>query len=101
MELVGEWMKVGRQAKGKIYFENAEKWKVSREHAILQWIDGNWHISYCKKEDRNYTGGVENPIYINGRKLERQENYSLQIGDEIAFAELDKSDPMAAFFIVE
>lgn len=96
-----EWIKIGREATGRTYFEKAAKGKVSREHVIIQLIEGAWYLSYCKKEDRNYSGGVENPVYINGRRMDRSENYRLQVGDEIAFAELDKNDPMAAFFRVE
>lgn len=101
LELSGDWIKIGRNATGKEYFENAGKRKVSREHAILQFKDGGWQISYCKREDRNYSGGVENPIFINKRRLEREENYRLQPGDEIGFAEFDTSDCMAAFFRAE
>ncbi len=101
LELTGEWMKVGRKATGEAYFESNGKYKVCREHAILQLTEGEWYISYCKREDRNYIGGVENPIFINKRKMERQESYKLKPGDEIAFAESDPSDSMAAFFRVE
>lgn len=101
LELAGDWMKVGRQAAGQDYFGSHGKFKVCREHAILRRIDGHWQISYCKREDRNYSGGVENPIFINGRRLERQEEYRLKPGDEIAFAESDPSDSMAAFFRAE
>lgn len=99
--LSGDFMKIGRQAEGREYFESAGKRKVCREHAIVQKIDDAWYISYCKREDRNYSGGVANPIFINNRKLENDENYRLQPGDEISFAELDKSDSMAAFFRAE
>ncbi len=101
LELTQTWMKIGRQAAGQAYFQAEGKRKVSREHAIIQRQEDGWYISYCKKEDRNYQGGVENPIFINNRRLERQENYKLQSGDEIAFTETDKSDRMAAFFRVE
>jgi len=101
LEFTDTWMKIGREAVGRGYFESAGKLKVSREHAIIQLVNGEWHLSYCKKEDRNYAGGAENPIFINGRRMDRLESYRLQAGDEIAFAELDKSDPMAAFFRVE
>lgn len=101
LPLDGEWIKIGRLATGKEYFESAGKRKVSREHAILRLLDGAWYISYCKREDRNYSGGVENPIFINKRRLEREENYRLQLGDEIGFAEFDTSDTMAAFFRAE
>lgn len=94
-----EWFKIGRESVGQEYLQSRRK--VSREHAILQLVNGAWTISYCKKEDRNYIGGIENPIFINGRRLGRTEQYELQIGDEIAFAELDKSDCNAAFFRVE
>lgn len=101
LPLQGDWIKIGRQATGREYFESAGKRKVSREHAILRSIDGAWHISYCKREDRNYSGGVENPIFINKRRLEREENYRLQPGDEIGFAESDTSYTDAAFFRAE
>lgn len=101
LPLNGDWIKIGRQAVGREYFESAGKRKVSREHAILRYIDGAWHISYCKREDRNYSGGVENPIFINKRRLEREENYRLQPGDEIGFAEFDTSYMDAAFFRAE
>lgn len=101
LPLHGDWLKIGRQATGREYFESAGKRKVSREHAILRYIDGAWHISYCKREDRNYSGGVENPIFINKRRLEREENYRLQPGDEIGFAESDISYTDAAFFRAE
>lgn len=101
LPLHGDWIKIGRQAIGREYFEGAGKRKVSREHAILRYIDGAWHISYCKREDRNYIGGVENPIFINKRRLEREENYRLQPGDEIGFAEFDISYTEAAFFRAE
>lgn len=101
LPLHGDWIKIGRQAAGREYFESAGKKKVSREHAILRSIDGAWHISYCKREDRNYSGGVENPIFINKRRLEREENYRLQPGDEIGFAESDTSYTDAAFFHAE
>lgn len=97
----GNFMKIGRHAEGGEYFESAAKRKVCREHAIVQKIDDAWHISCCKREDRNYSGGVANPIFINNRMLGRDEQYRLQPGDEIGFAELDKSDPMAAFFRAE
>lgn len=100
--LKGDFVKVGRHSAGKEYFESMGKFKVSREHAILQLCGGEWHLSYCKKEDRNYTNGVENPIYINGRKMDIDESYQLQCGDEIAFAELvSTNDPLAAFFRAE
>lgn len=101
LELEGSWIKIGRLSTGQEYFQRFEKKKVSREHAILSKKDGEWHISYCKKEDRNYTGGLENPIYINQRKMEKNELYKLQAGDRIAFGEADIYDPMAAFFDVE
>lgn len=101
LPLHGDWLKIGRQATGREYFESAGKRKVSREHAILRCIDGAWHISYCRREDRNYSGGVENPIFINKRRLEREENYRLQVGDEIGLAESDTSYDDAAFFRVE
>lgn len=101
LPLHGDWIKIGRQAAGGEYFESTGKRKVSREHAILRSIDGAWHISYCKREDRNYSGGVENPIFINKRRLEREENYRLQPGDEIGFAESDTSYTDAAFFRAE
>lgn len=97
----GDFIKIGRQAEGREYFESAGKRKVCREHAIVQKIDDAWHISYCNREDRNYSGGVANPIFINNRKLKNGENYRLQPGDEISFSEIDKSDPMAAFFRAE
>lgn len=95
----GERFIVGREAVGGEYLQS--KGKVSREHAVLQIVNGAWTISYCKKEDRTYIGGIENPIFVNGRKLDRTEQYELQFGDEIAFSELDKSDCHAAFFRVE
>ena len=101
LPLQGDWIKMGRWAFGREYFESAGKRKVSREHAILRYIDGAWHISYCRREDRNYSGGVENPIFINKRRLEKEENYRLQRGDEIGFAESDISDTDAAFFRAE
>ena len=94
-------MKIGREAEGGQYFSQYGKRKVSREHAIVQKTDEQWYLSYCKREDRNYSGGVENPIYVNNRRLESLEKYCLMAGDEIAFSELDKSDPMAAFFRVQ
>lgn len=101
LPLYGDWIKIGRQAAGREYFISAGKEKVSREHAILRYIDGAWHISYCKREDRNYSGGVENPIFINKRRLEREENYRLQPGDEIGLAEFDIAYTQAAFFRAE
>lgn len=101
LPLNGDWIKLGRQALGGEYFESEGKRKVSREHAILRYIDGAWHISFCKREDRNYSGGTENPIFINKRRLEREENYRLQLGDEIGLAESDISDTAAAFFRAE
>lgn len=101
LQLEGDLLKIGREAAGKEYFESEGKRKVSREHAIMRRIEGAWHISYFKKEDRNYSGGIENPIFINGQRLGREENVRLQIGDEIGFAECDHSYPTAAFFRAE
>lgn len=101
LQLEGDWLKVGREAFGREYFESEGKRKVSREHAIMRRIEGAWHISYCKKEDRNYSGGIENPIFINGQRVGREENVRLQIGDEIGFAERDYSYTTAAFFRAE
>lgn len=96
-----EYMEIGRLALGKEYFEGYGKRKVSRQHAKVHKREDGWYISYCRPEDRNYYGGVQNPIYINNVELGINENYRLQVGDMVAFAELDMSDPMAAFFRVE
>lgn len=101
LELSGEWIKLGRTATGQEYFTQYGKRKVCREHAILSKKNGEWFISYCKREERNYVGGVENPIFINQRAMGRDEMYQLQAGDRIGLAESDTSDGMAAFFDVE
>jgi len=101
LELCRDWMKIGRAADGQEYFIRYGKQKVCREHAILSKREGEWFLSYCKKEERNYVGGLENPIYINQRMLGRDEVWKLQVGDRIGLAEADTSDCMAAFFDVE
>lgn len=95
-----DYMKIGRTEVGKEYFAQYGKIKISREHITLQKIEGAWYLSYCKREERNYTGGQENAVYINERKLLRDENYQLKVGDIISMAKLDRTDLEAAFFRV-
>lgn len=96
-----DFMKIGREAKGKEYFLQYGKGKISREHIVIQKINNEWYLLYCKREDRNYAGGRENAVYVNDRKLERDEEYRLQVGDVISMSALDRSDTQAAFFRVE
>lgn len=100
MKFEGDYAKIGRLALGGEYFLKHGKNKVCREHAILRRIDGEVYISYCKKDERNYLGGVDNPIFINKKMLGNGESCRLQVGDIIAFSELDTTDPQAAFFKV-
>lgn len=101
LEFIGEAMEIGRKAQGQDYFEGYGKGKVSRQHAKMQKKEDGWYIAYHRKEDRTYRDGILNAIYINDRMLRLDENYRLQVGDQISFAELDMKDPLAAFFRVE
>lgn len=101
LEFTGETMEIGRHASGQDYFEGHGKRKVSRQHAKIQKKEDGWHITYYRREDRKDRDGILNAIYINDRMLRMDESYRLQPGDRISFAELDMTDPLAAFFRVE
>lgn len=101
LEFTGETMEIGRHALGQSYFEGHGKGKVSRQHAKIQKKEDGWHIVYYRREDRTYRDGILNAIYINDRMLQLDESYRLQPGDRISFAEMDMTDPLAAFFRVE
>jgi len=100
IDFLHDFMKIGRENFGREYFLQYGKAKVSREHIIVKRVAGEWYLSYCKKEDRNYANGRENAAFVNDRMLARDEEYCLQVGDEIALGTRDKTDIYAAFFRV-
>lgn len=71
---------VGRKKEGSELLKNQTT--VSREHAKLDYKDGKWYIRDLGSEKK----GTKNGTYLKGERLQPNETYPLDKGDEICLS---------------